>query len=76
MWYLDSQELLWLEEKSQWTIMTNETHKDSKGHGQGTQVIDRKVQHLVAKGAWKDLQDDTRGVQRDFEDIPISKGPT
>jgi hypothetical protein len=56
--------------------MINETYKNSNGHIQGTQVIDMKVQHSVAKGAWKDLQDDTRGVQHDFEDVPISKGPT
>jgi hypothetical protein len=54
----------------------NETYKNRNGHGQGTQMIDNNVQHPGAKGAWKDLQDYTREVQRDFEDIPISKGLT
>jgi transposase len=53
-----------------------QTYKDRNGYGQGTQVIDRKVQHLGAKGAWKYLQDNTREVQCDFEDIPISIGLT
>jgi hypothetical protein len=48
----------------------------SNRHVQGTQVIHMKVQHLMAKGAWKNLQDDMRGVWCDFEDIPNSKGPT
>jgi hypothetical protein len=39
----DRQDWLWVEEKSQWPTVINETYKDSKGHGQGTQVIDRKV---------------------------------
>jgi hypothetical protein len=35
--------------------------ENSNRHVQGTQVIDMKVQHSMTKGAWKDLQDDTRG---------------
>jgi hypothetical protein len=56
--------------------MINKTYNDSNGHDQGTQVIDKKVRRSEAKGAWKDLQDDTRKVQHDFEDIPISERPT
>jgi hypothetical protein len=42
MWLLDCQEWLWLEEKSQWSIMINEAYKGSNGHGRGTQVFDRR----------------------------------
>jgi hypothetical protein len=75
-WYPDHQEWWLLEEKSQRSTVINEIYEDSKGHGLGTQVIDKKVRHSVTKGEWKDLQDDRREVQHDFEDIPISKRPT
>jgi uncharacterized protein (UPF0335 family) len=70
------QDWLWVEEKSQWPTVINETYKDSKGHGWGTQVIDRKVWYSVTKGEWKDLQDDTKEVEHDFEDIPILERQT
>jgi hypothetical protein len=56
--------------------MINKTYKVRNGHGRGNQVIDRKIQHLVASGAWKDLQDNKKEVRRDFKAIPISERPT
>jgi hypothetical protein len=56
--------------------MINKTYKVKNVHDRGNQVIDRKIQHSIASGAWKDLQDDKKKVWRDFNAIPILERPT
>jgi hypothetical protein len=74
-WSSDCQDWLWLE-RSQSPTVINETYKDSKRQGRGAQVIDEQARYSVAKGTWKDFQDNLREVQHDFDDIPISERAT
>jgi hypothetical protein len=47
-WYLNCQDWLWLEEKSQWSIMIND-HRDSKGYNSGFRYRTKKFSAMEVR---------------------------